>query len=52
MIAANECVAGHIYYMNLPFIYRVHEYPKEEKIKSFLTFLSNLGYSVKGNIKR
>ena len=25
MIAANECVAGHIYYMNLPFIYRVHE---------------------------
>ena len=51
MIAANECVAGHIYYMNLPFIYRVHEYPKEEKIKSFLTFLSNLGYSVKGNIK-
>ena len=51
MIAANECVAQHIYYMNLPFIYRVHEYPKEEKIKSFLSFLSNLGYSIKGNIR-
>lgn len=31
MIAANECVATHIYFMNLPFIYRVHEAPKEEK---------------------
>ena len=28
MIAANECVATHIYFMNLPFIYRVHEVPK------------------------
>ena len=36
MIAANECVATHIYFMNLPFIYRIHEYPKEEKIRSFL----------------
>ena len=33
MIAANECVATHIYFMNLPFIYRVHEYPEEEKIR-------------------
>ena len=30
MIQANECVATHIFYMNLPFVYRVHEYPKEE----------------------
>ena len=51
MIAANECVATHIYFMNLPFIYRVHEYPKEEKIRSFLSFVSNLGYHVNGNIK-
>ena len=51
MIAANECVATHIYFMNLPFIYRVHEYPKEEKIRSFLGFVSNLGYHVNGNIK-
>ena len=51
MIAANECVATHIYFMNLPFIYRVHEYPKEEKIKSFLSFIGSLGYTVTGNIK-
>ena len=51
MIQANETVATHIFYMNLPFVYRVHEYPKEEKIKSYLTFVSSLGYSVPGNIK-
>lgn len=51
MIAANECVATHIYFMNLPFVYRVHEYPKEEKIRSFLGFVSSLGYQVNGNIK-
>ena len=50
MIAANECVATHIYFMNLPFIYRIHEYPKEEKIRSFLGFVSNLGYTITGNV--
>ena len=51
MIAANECVATHIYFMNLPFIYRIHEIPKEEKIRSFLGFIQTLGYHVPGNIK-
>ncbi len=51
MIAANECVATHIYFMNLPFIYRVHEVPKEEKIRSFLGFIGTLGYQVPGDIK-
>ena len=51
MIAANECVATHIYFMNLPFIYRVHEVPKEEKIRDYLTFVSSLGYTVTGDIK-
>ena len=51
MIQANECVATHIFYMELPFVYRVHEYPKEDKIKSFLTFVSSLGYNVPSNIK-
>ena len=50
MIAANECVANHIYFMNLPFVYRVHEYPKEEKIRSFLSFVSGLGYHVTGDV--
>lgn len=51
MIAANECVASHIFYMELPFIYRVHEYPKEERIRSYLSFIGTLGYQIPGNIK-
>ena len=51
MIQANECVATHIFYMELPFIYRVHEYPKEDKIKSFLTFVSSLGFNIPSHIK-
>ena len=51
MIAANECVATHIYFMNLPFIYRVHEVPQPDKISDFLRFVSSLGYSVKGDPK-
>ncbi len=51
MIAANEAVATHIFYMNLPFIYRIHEFPKEEKISSYLTFLGNLGITTTGNMK-
>lgn len=51
MIQANECVATHIFYMDLPFIYRIHEYPKEEKIRDFMTFLQSLGYVTNGNLK-
>lgn len=51
MIAANECVATHIYFMNLPFIYRIHENPKEEKIRSYLSFIGTLGYQIPGDIK-
>lgn len=51
MIAANECVATHIYFMSLPFIYRVHEMPKEEKLRSYLSFVGSLGYQVPGDLK-
>ena len=51
MIQANECVATHIFYMDLPFIYRVHEYPKEEKIRDFISFVQSLGYTDKFNTK-
>lgn len=51
MIAANECVATHIYFMSLPFIYRVHEVPKEEKLRSYLSFVGSLGYQVAGDLK-
>ena len=51
MIIANECVATHIFYMELPFIYRVHEVPKEERIHDFLSYIGTLGYVYKGNMK-
>lgn len=51
MIAANETVASHIFYMNLPFVYRIHGEPNEEKIQSFLNFVSILGHKVNAKIK-
>lgn len=51
MIAANETVATHIYYMELPFIYRIHGEPNEEKIQNFMRFVNILGYKVKGDSK-
>lgn len=51
MIAANECVATHVYFMSLPFIYRVHEVPKEERLRSYLGFVGSLGYQVPGDLK-
>lgn len=52
MIAANETVAGHIFYMDYPFIYRVHGEPNEEKIKKFLNYVSILGYTINGKINK
>lgn len=51
MIVANETVASHIYYQDLPSIYRVHDKPNQEKIQSFLNFLSLRGYVVTGKNK-
>ena len=50
MIVANETVASHIYWMELPFVYRVHGTPNEEKINNFLEFVSSLGYKVTGKV--
>lgn len=52
MIQANECVARHIFYMELPFLYRVHESPKIEKVREVLAFLSSLSYSFKANLNK
>jgi ribonuclease R len=51
MIAANECVAQTIYNMDLPFIYRIHENPKPEKVDEFLNLVKILGYKLKTNVK-
>ena len=51
MIAANETVASHIYYMELPFVYRIHGEPSEEKINNFIKFISILGYKIRTDKK-
>ena len=49
MIAANETVAEHVFYMGLPFVYRVHEVPDNEKVEGFLNSISMLGYHIVGD---
>lgn len=47
MLVANETVAEHFFWMDMPFVYRIHELPKEEKIEKFNQFLGNFGYIIK-----
>ncbi|WP_083791456.1 ribonuclease R, partial [Paenibacillus sp. oral taxon 786] len=49
MLAANETVAEHFYWLKVPFIYRIHEDPDQEKLMNFLAFVANFGYTVKGS---
>ncbi len=49
MILANCIVAEYIYYAELPFIYRVHTNPSEEKLNKFYAFLDGLGVKYKRN---
>ncbi len=46
MLLANETVAEDCFWQELPFVYRTHEAPDEEKIKTLATFINNLGYSM------
>ncbi|MEO1768176.1 ribonuclease R [Candidatus Enterococcus ferrettii] len=48
MLAANEIIAEHYNQLKLPFIYRIHEQPKEEKMQRFFDFAAALGILVKG----
>lgn len=47
MILANETVAEFVTAYELPFIYRVHEKPGEEKAQGFKTYLQELGIRAK-----
>ncbi|MFV0424925.1 MAG: ribonuclease R [Bacilli bacterium] len=49
MILANETVASHFFYQELPFVYRVHSKPKEDKIIQFLRVAKIMGHDVKTN---
>ena len=46
MLLANETVAEDYFWQEIPFVYRTHEAPDEEKIKKLATFINNFGHSV------
>ena len=48
MIAANECVAGHLRRKQLPCVYRTHESPRPKALEGLLPVLRELGYSTAG----
>lgn len=47
MLAANETIAQHFYWMELPFVYRVHDVPDRERIQKLAAFINNFGYYMK-----
>ncbi|MCM8711810.1 ribonuclease R [Clostridium sp. SYSU_GA19001] len=47
MLVCNETIAEHMFWANIPFVYRIHEDPDEEKLNIFHEFVHNLGYAVK-----
>lgn len=46
MLAANETVAEDFFWREIPFVYRIHEAPDEEKIRKLAIFLHNFGYTM------
>lgn len=47
MLVCNETIAEHMFWVNVPFVYRIHEDPDLEKLTHFNEFVYNLGYSVR-----
>lgn len=46
MLLANETVAEEYYWLEMPFVYRVHESPDEDKLKKLAAFIQNFGHSI------
>ena len=51
MIAANECVAAHVKWLETPSMYRVHEAPEPKKVREFARTAKTLGYTFQGGIQ-
>ncbi len=47
MLAANQTVAEHFFYLQSPFVYRIHEQPDPEKMATLATFAGHLGHHMK-----
>ncbi|PWU69233.1 ribonuclease R [Gracilibacillus dipsosauri] len=48
MLCANETIAEHFHWMDVPFIHRIHEDPDPGKLQTFFEFIARFGYVVKG----
>lgn len=48
MLLANQTIAEHFYWMEVPFVYRVHESPAPAKMEELRTFLRGMGIVLKG----
>ena len=48
MLIANETIAQHFFWLELPFVYRTHDIPDPEKIQQLAMFIANFGYGMKG----
>ncbi|MDR7870561.1 MAG: ribonuclease R [Tissierellaceae bacterium] len=48
MLVANETVAEEYFWAEIPFLYRIHEEPSQEKLSDFGKFIHNFGYVLKG----
>lgn len=49
MLVCNETVAEDFFWQDIPFMYRVHEVPDDEKMQKLEDFIRNFGYRIKGN---
>ncbi|MBR6503561.1 MAG: ribonuclease R [Firmicutes bacterium] len=49
MLKANETVSEHFFWLDIPFVFRVHEPPEAEKIEALKAFLWSLGFTLKGS---
>lgn len=45
MILANECIAAFFSERQIPFIYRIHEAPDDDKVQRLRIFLNNMNYT-------
>lgn len=49
MLIANETVAEDYFWQEMPFLYRTHEAPDQEKIKKLGIFINNFGYTIRAS---
>lgn len=47
MLVCNETIGEHFHWLNIPFVYRIHEEPHAEKLEKFKEFMYNLGYKIR-----